>query len=348
MKPYTFGMITFLESGIDEASGKVTHKERLDRAIEEIVLADNVKLDFYGIGEHHRSDYAASSPQMILSAAAKLTSHIHLGSAVTVLSSADPVRIYEEFATLDILSNGRAEIMAGRGSFIESFPLFGYDLNHYETLFSEKLDMLLEIRKKEMLTWPGGKHTPKLENVGIYPRSIQEQLKVSIAVGGTQSSVIRAAKNGVPMILAILGGSPLRFKPFVDLYKHVYLESGYDPKNMEVGVAIHGLVTDEDPSNLIERYFLPYHASFTKLGQERGWSMGHKKEYLSKVLDGPLFVGHVDDIENRIFEVIKGLGINRFLLQTPGSLMPHKDVLKSIELFGKQIAPNLKSRLKQL
>src|SRR5690554_6942253 len=231
MKPYTFGIVTFLESGVDEQSGKISHKQRLDNAIEEIVLADRVGLDYYGIGEHHRSDYAASSPQMILSAAAKLTSHIHLGSAVTVLSSSDPVRIYEEFATLDLLSNGRAEIMAGRGSFIESFPLFGYDLNDYQTLFTEKLDMLLAVRDQEKLTWPGGKHTPKLDNVGIYPRSYQKQLKVSIAVGGTQSSVVRAAKLGLPLVLAILGGSPLRFKPFVDLYKHFYLEAGYDPKD---------------------------------------------------------------------------------------------------------------------
>ena len=345
MKPYTFGIITFLESGIDVKRGKVTHQTRLDRAIEEIVYADKVKLDYYGIGEHHRSDYAASSPQMILSAAAKLTSHIHLGSAVTVLSSADPVRIYEEFATLDLLSNGRAEIMAGRGSFIESFPLFGYDLDDYQTLFTEKLDMLLEIRKNELITWPGGKHTPKLTNVGIYPRAVQKELKVSIAVGGTQSSVIRAAKLGLPLVLAVLGGSPIRFKPLVDLYKHYYHEAGHDPKNMEIGVAIHGLITDGDAEDLVERYFVPHHTSFTNIGEERGWSIGHKKEYLDKVKNGPLFVGHVDDIEKRILEVLEGLGINRFLLQTPGSLMPHEDVLKTIELFGNRIVPNIKKAL---
>lgn len=345
MKPYTFGMITFLESGVDEQSGKISHKQRLDNAIEEIVLADRVGLDYYGIGEHHRSDYAASSPQMILSAAAKLTSHIHLGSAVTVLSSSDPVRIYEEFATLDLLSNGRAEIMAGRGSFIESFPLFGYDLNDYQTLFSEKLDMLLAVRDQEKLTWPGGKHTPKLDQVGIYPRSYQKQLKVSIAVGGTQSSVVRAAKLGLPLVLAILGGSPLRFKPFVDLYKHFYLEAGHDLKDMEIGVAIHGIVTDDNPDDLIESYFAPHHASFAKIGSERGWNMGHKKEYLQKVKDGPLFVGHVDDIEDRIYEALVGLGANRFLLQTPGSLMPHEDTMKSIRLYGERIVPNIKKRL---
>lgn len=348
MKPYTLGMITFLESGIDEKSGKVSHKERLDRAIEEIVLADKVGLDYYGIGEHHRSDYAASSPQIILAAAAKLTNRIHLGSAVTVLSSSDPVRIYEDFATLDVLSNGRAEIMAGRGSFIESFPLFGYDLDDYQTLFTEKLDMLLEIRKNERITWKGGKHTPKLDNVGIYPRSIQEKLKVSIAVGGTQSSVVRAAKLGLPMIIAVLGGSPLRFKPLVDLYKHFYHESGHNPNDMEIGIAIHGLITDKDPNDLVERYFLPHHATFTKLGEERGWNVGHKKEYLSKVIDGPLFIGHVDDIEKRILEVFEGLGVNRFLLQTPGSLMPHEDVLKTIELYGNRIIPNIKKKLNKV
>ncbi|MFA7417977.1 MAG: LLM class flavin-dependent oxidoreductase [Acholeplasma sp.] len=345
MKPLTFGVITFLESGIDIESGQISHKERLDRAIDEIVLADKVGLDFYGIGEHHRSDYAASSPQMILAAAAKLTNHIHLGSAVTVLSSSDPVRIYEEFSTLDILSNGRAEIMAGRGSFIESFPLFGYDLDDYHSLFSEKLEMLLAIRKDEFLSWPGSKHTPKLAGVGIYPRSIQKHLKVSIAVGGTQSSVIRAAKLGLPLVIAILGGSPIRFKPFVDLYKHYYLEAGHDEGQMEIAVALHGLITDADAPDLIERYYAPHHASFSKIGSERGWSMGHKNEYLNKVKDGPLFVGHVEAIEKRIIDVLKGLGVNRFLLQTPGSLMPHADVLKTIELFGSVIVPNIKKNL---
>ncbi len=345
MKPYTFGIITFLESGVDPYSGQVTHKERIDRAIEEVVLADKVGLDFYGIGEHHRKDYAASSPQIILAAAARLTKNIHLGSAVTVLSSADPVRIYEEFATLDILSNGRAEIMAGRGSFIESFPLFGYDLDDYNTLYTEKLEMLLKLRSSEIVNWQGGKHTPALDGVGIYPRSVQKNLKVSVAVGGTQSSVIRAAKLGLPLVIAILGGSPLRFKSLVDLYKHFYIEAGHDPDLMEIGVALHGLITDKDSDQLIERYYPAHHASFAKIGAERGWSQSSKLDYIQRTKEGPLLVGTVNEIESRILEYIKGLGVNRFLLHTPGSLMPHEDVMKTIELYGNIIVPSLKKKL---
>jgi len=345
VKPYTFGIITFLESGVDPYSGQVTHKERIDRAIEEVVLADKVGLDFYGIGEHHRKDYAASSPQIILAAAARLTKNIHLGSAVTVLSSADPVRIYEEFATLDILSNGRAEIMAGRGSFIESFPLFGYDLDDYNTLYTEKLEMLLKLRSSEIVNWQGGKHTPALDGVGIYPRSVQKNLKVSVAVGGTQSSVIRAAKLGLPLVIAILGGSPLRFKSLVDLYKHFYIEAGHDPDLMEIGVALHGLITDKDSDQLIERYYPAHHASFAKIGAERGWSQSSKLDYIQRTKEGPLLVGTVNEIESRILEYIKGLGVNRFLLHTPGSLMPHEDVMKTIELYGNIIVPSLKKKL---
>jgi probable LLM family oxidoreductase len=345
VKPYTFGIVTFLENGVDPISGQVSHKERINRSIEEVILADKLGLDFYGIGEHHRKDYAASSPQMILAAAARLTNNIHLGSAVTVLSSADPVRIYEEFSTLDILSNGRAEIMAGRGSFIESFPLFGYDLDDYNTLYTEKLDMLLKLRSSEIINWPGTKHTPKLDGVGIYPRSVQKELKISVAVGGTQTSVIRAAKLGLPLVIAILGGSPLRFKSLVDLYKHFYLEARHNPDLMEIGVALHGLITDKDSSQLIERYYPAHHASFAKIGAERGWSESSKLDYIQRVKEGPLLVGSIEAIEARILEYIKVLGINRFLLHTPGSLMPHEDVMKTIKLYGSVIVPNIKKKL---
>ncbi|WP_025724876.1 LLM class flavin-dependent oxidoreductase [Acholeplasma granularum] len=346
MKPYTFGLTTFLETGVDKESGMISHDIRINQAIEEIILADEVGLDYYGIGEHHRYDYAASSPQMILSAAAKLTKNIHLGSAVTVLSSADPVRIYEEFATLDILSGGRAEIMAGRGSFIESFPLFGYNLEDYDELFTEKLEMLLHIRSHEKANWQGTKHTPKLNNLGIYPRSVQDKLKISIAVGGTQSSIVRAAKLGLPLMLAIIGGNPLRFKPLIDLYKYYYFAAGNKEEDMEIGIHMHGLITDKDDKDLIERYYLPHHSSYKKIGEERGWQTTYKKDYLEKIKNGPLLVGHVDNIEKRIYEIIKGLGINRFLLHTPGSLMPHEDVIKTIELFGKVIVPSIKEKLK--
>ncbi len=346
MKPLTFGLTTFLESGVNDVTGKISHETRLNNAIEEIVLADKVGLSFYGIGEHHRDEYAASSPQVILAAAAKLTKQIGLGSAVTVLSSADPVRIYEEFATLDLLSGGRAEIMAGRGSFIESFPLFGYALDDYNTLFSEKLDFLLRIREQEHVHWHGGKHTPKLAGNGVYPRSKQEKLKVSIAIGGTQQSIIRAAKLGLPVVFAIIGGSPLRFKPLIDLYKHIYIESGHDLSEMEIGVHSHGMITDGDPQDLIERYFKPHHEGFSKIGKERGWSEYTKAQYLNSIEYGPLYLGDVETVARRIAETIKGLGINRFLLHTPGSLMPHEDTLKSIELFGSKVVPLVRKQLK--
>lgn len=347
MKKITFGLTTFLESGVNEESGMTSHEERINRAIEEIILADQVGLDFYGIGEHHRYEYAASTPEIILAAASKLTKHIGLGSAVTVLSSDDPVRVYERFATLDLLSNGRAEIMAGRGSFIESFPLFGYGLDDYQTLFNEKLDFLLKIREDAQVIWPGGKHTQKLDGNSVYPRSKQDKLKVSIAVGGTQTSIIRAAKLGLPMVLAIIGGNPLRFKPLVDLYKYFYLEAGHDESQMEVGIHAHGMITDLDPNALIERYYAPHHASFKKIGQERGWEEKSKSEYLDNIKYGPLYVGSVEDITQKILKTIEGLGINRFLLHTPGSYMPHEDVLKTIELFGSKVVPVLKEKLQK-
>ncbi|WP_240453025.1 LLM class flavin-dependent oxidoreductase [Acholeplasma equirhinis] len=342
----TFGLTTFLEIGVDPKTGMTTHAERINQSIEEIVLADKVGLNYYGIGEHHRMDYAASSPQTILAAAAKLTKKIHLGSAVTVLSSEDPVRIYQEFATLDILTDGRAEIMAGRGSFIESFPLFGYALEDYNTLFSEKLEMLLRVREAEHVKWPGGKHTQKLNGEPVYPRSVQSKLKVSIAVGGTQTSVIRAAKLGLPIVFAIIGGEPIRFKPLVDLYKHFYLEAGHDMNEMEIGVHSHGIVTDENPEELVNRYYEPHHAAFSKLGQERGWGIYTKQHYLNSIQYGPLYVGDVDFVAKKIAKTMKDLGINRFLLHTPGSYMPHQDVLKSIEVFGLQVVPKVKELLK--
>lgn len=345
MKPMTFGLTTFLETGIDEKSGMISHQERINQAIDEIVMADKVGLNYYGIGEHHRIDYAASSPQTILAAAAKLTKNIHLGSAVTVLSSEDPIRVYQEFATLDILSSGRAEIMAGRGSFIESFPLFGYDLEDYNTLFTEKLEMLLAVRKDEFVHWPGGKHTQKLDGNAVYPRAVQNPLKVSIAVGGTQTSVIRAAKLGLPIVFAIIGGEPIRFKPLVDLYKHFYLEAGHDPKLMEIGVHSHGIITDKNPQDLIDRYFYPHHAAFSKLGAERGWGTYTKEHYLNSIKYGPLYVGDVEFVSKKIAKTMKDLGINRFLLHMPGAYMPHEDVLLSIELFGKKVVPLVKKLL---
>ena len=344
MLEYRFGLTTFLESGIDEETGLVSHQDRINQAIEEIVKADQVGLDFYGIGEHHRKDYAASTPVTILAAAAKLTSKIHLGSAVTVLSSDDPIRVYQQFATLDLLSNGRAELMAGRGSFIESFPLFGYELDHYDELFTEKLSMLLEIRKKAEVHWEGGKHTPKLQGEVVYPRSKQDPLKVSIAIGGTYQSVVRAAKLGLPVVFGIIGGEPIAFKPLIDLYKHIYLESGFDESKMDIGVHSHGFIA-KDNEKVIEQYWPPHHAVYAKIGAERGWRSYQKKDYLQAIEYGPLYIGDPTRVATKIIKTIKELGINRFMLHMPGAVMPHQEVLKSIELFGKVVVPMIKKGL---
>ncbi len=344
MKGLSFGLTTFLESGINEETGIISHQDRINHAVEEIIKADEVLLDYYGIGEHHRVDYAASTPVTILSAASKLTKHIHLGSAVTVLSSDDPIRVYQQFATLDLLTNGRAEVMAGRGSFIESFPLFGYDLDDYDDLFTEKLGMLLEIRKQTKVFWQGGKYTHLLQGEAVYPRAKQDPLKVSIAIGGTYQSVVRAAKLGLPVVFAIIGGDSIRFKPLVDLYKQIYKESGHDESKMEIGVHSHGFIGDDD-KDIRERYWPSHYAMFSKIGAERGWRNYSKQDYYNSIQQGPLYIGNPTWVANKIIKTIKELGINRFLLHMPGAIMPHEEVLKSIELFGKTVVPMVKKEL---
>ncbi|QWB95500.1 LLM class flavin-dependent oxidoreductase [Mycoplasmatota bacterium] len=344
MKEIQFGLMTFLETGLDETSGMISSQQRIKNALEEIKLADQLNIDYFGIGEHHRHDYAATSPITILSAAATITKQIKLGTAVTVLSSEDPVRLYEQFSTLDIISNGRAEIMAGRGSFVESFPLFGYDLKDYDMLFSEKLDLLLNIRQHENLNWEG-KHRQKLEHVTVYPRDPYD-LKISVGVGGSYDSVVRAAKLGLPIVFAIIGGDPLRFKVLIDLYKKTYMDSGHPIENMEISVALHGLVTN-DVESIHKLYYPATKAQFEKIGQERGW--GNQltyASYLESIKQGHLFIGTPENIKNRIYQVIKHLDIQRFILHTPGSIMPHDITLESIKLYGEIVIPELKSALK--
>ena len=238
------GISTFVETSPDVETGEVmSHSQRLREVVEEIVLADRVGLDVYGVGEHHRKDYAASSPAVVLAAAASQTTRIRLTSAVTVLSSADPVRVFQDFAALDGISNGRAEIMAGRGSFIESFPLFGYDLNDYDELFDEKLALLLEIRESEKVTWQG-RHRPPIRDLGVYPRPVQNPLPVWIGSGGNTESVIRAGMLGLPLVLAIIGGSPVRFAPLVQLYKKAAAHAGHDASRLPVASHSHGFIAE--------------------------------------------------------------------------------------------------------
>jgi probable LLM family oxidoreductase len=341
MKKMSFRMMTFLETGLSTEGLMTDHETRINQALEEVKLADQIGLDYYGIGEHHRSDYAATSPEIILAAAATITNQIHLGSAVTVLSSDDPVRVYESYATLDLISNGRAEIIAGRGSFTESFELFGYSLRDYDQLYAEKLDLLLKIRDHENLTWSGKLRAP-LKNKTIYPRA-KSNLKISIAVGGSYESVLRAANLGLPIVFAIIGGNPLNFRPLVDLYKKTYLENGYKEEDMEIGVAVHGLISS-DP-DILEKYYPSHHAQFSKIASERGWPNYSKESYMANMKRGPFYVGNKEEVTERLLSLIKGLGFNRLLFHTPGSYMPHEMTMESIRAYGEEVVPKLKKLL---
>lgn len=333
------GISTFVETTPDVQTGKViSHAERLREAVEEIVLADQVGLDVYAVGEHHREDFAASSPAVLLAAAAAQTKRIRLSSAVTVLSSADPVRVFQDFATLDGISNGRAEIMAGRGSFIESFPLFGYDLNDYDELFEEKLELLLKIRASEKVTWKGG-HRPAIHNLGVYPRPVQDPLPVWIGSGGNTESVVRAGLLGLPLVLAIIGGRPVQFAPLVQLYKSAAAHAGHDPSKLTVASHSHGFIADTI-QEAADKFFPSTQAVMNKLGKERGWGHYDRNSYdAARSLEGALYVGDPDTVAQKIIYLRKQVGITRFLLHVPLGTMPHEDVMKAIELLGTKVAP---------
>ncbi|MBD7969944.1 LLM class flavin-dependent oxidoreductase [Paenibacillus gallinarum] len=339
------GISTFAETSPDVHTGEVmSHAQRLREVVEEIVLADGVGLDVYGVGEHHRKDYAASSPAMVLAAAAAQTSRIRLTSAVTVLSSADPVRVFQDFATLDGISNGRAEIMAGRGSFIESFPLFGYDLNDYDTLFDEKLDLLLKLRESEKVTW-SGTHRPAIHNLGVYPRPVQEPLPIWIGSGGNQESVIRAGLLGLPLVLAIIGGRPTQFAPLVQLYKKAAAHAGHDASKLPVASHSHGFVGD-DLQSAVDTFFLPTQQSMNVIGRERGWPSYTRSSYdAARSLEGALYVGDPQTVAEKIIYLRKNVGITRFMLHVPLGTMPHADVMRAIELLGTKVAPIVREEI---
>jgi probable LLM family oxidoreductase len=339
------GLSTFVETTPDVETGKVmSHAQRIREVVEEIVLADQVGLDVFGVGEHHREDYAASSPAVVLAAAASQTNRIRLTSAVTVLSSDDPVRVFQDFATLDAISNGRAEIMAGRGSFIESFPLFGYDLKDYDQLFEEKLDLLLKITKAEKVSWKG-EHRPAINNLGVYPRPVQDSLPVWIGSGGNQESVIRAGLLGLPLVLAIIGGSPQHFAPLVQLYKKAAEHAGHDSSKLQVASHSHGFVgetTDEAGA----KFFPSTQQAMNKLGRERGWGRYDQSTFdSSRSFHGALYVGDSKTVAEKIIHLRKNVGITRFMLHCPVGTMPHKDVMRSIELLGKEVAPMVRAEV---
>lgn len=339
------GVYTFADLGVHPVTGEsVTQHKRIRNLMEEIQLADEVGLDVFAVGEHHRPDYAVSSPAVILAAAAVTTKQIKLSSSVTVLSSEDPVRVFQQFSTVDLLSSGRAEIMVGRGSFIESFPLFGYALKDYDELFSEKLDMLLAINQSEKISWQG-KHTQSINNLGIYPRPFNGQLPIWVAVGGTPESIVRAAEKGLPMALAIIGGQPARFTPYTRLYRDVFTKSGYNENDIQLSINSHVFVA-EDAKDARDIMFAPYAEMMNKLGRERGWSPLTRDQFdVSTQKEGALLVGSPQQVIDKILYQHELFGHTRFLAQMSMGAMPHKAVLKAIELLGTKVAPAVRKAL---
>jgi len=336
------GIYTFADVGVNSVTGEqITPYERINHLLEEIELADQLGLDVFAIGEHHRPDYAVSSPATVLAAAAVKTKHIKLSSAVTVLSSDDPVRVFQQFSTVDLLSSGRAEIMAGRGSFIESFPLFGYNLKDYDALFSEKLEMLLEINRNEKVNWQG-RFTQNLNNTGIYPRPYQDELPVWVAVGGTPESVERAANLGLPMALAIIGGTPDRFVPFADLYRSTFKSAGYPEERLQMSINSLTYIA-EDSQKARDEYYAVYAPVMGRIGKERGWPPVTRQQFdASTGAKGALMVGSPQEVIDKILYEYELFGHTRFLAQITLGALSHTQVMKAIELLGTKIAPQVK------
>jgi probable LLM family oxidoreductase len=333
------GVYTFAETTPDPATGQtVGAAQRLRDLMEEIELADQVGLDVFGVGEHHRPDFAVSAPGVVLGAAAVRTRRIRLTSAVTVLSSDDPVRVFQEFSTVDLLSGGRAEIMAGRGSFIESFPLFGYDLEDYDALFAEKLELLLALRERERITW-SGRHRAPLRDRGVYPRPLQQPLPLWIAVGGTPESVVRAGTLGLPMALAIIGGTPDRFVPLVELYRESARRAGHDPASLPVSINSHAFLA-ESSAAAAELFFPPYAEAMTRIGRERGWPPTTRAQFdAMRSPRGALLVGNPEEVIEKILYEHGLFGHQRFLAQMSVGTMPHRELMRAIELLGTEVAP---------
>lgn len=340
------GIFSFGDRTPDPITGQtIDPGQRLRDLVEEAELADRAGLDVFGVGEHHRPEYTVSAPAVVLGAAAVKTKNIRLTSAVTVLSSDDPVRVYEQFSTVDQLSGGRAEIMAGRGSFTESFPLFGYDLADYDDLFAEKLELLLRLREGETVSWPGSKHTPAIDGRGVYPRPQQDPLPVWIAVGGSPDSVIRAAFLGLPLALAIIGGAPARFAPLIDLYRRAWVEAGRDPADIRVGINSQGYIADAS-RQAADEFFPGWQAVMAQIGRERGWGPITRNQFeAGRTRDGAFLVGTPEEVADKIVYEHGLFGNDRFMLQLPVGSMPHDRVLHAIELFGTKVAPIVREKL---
>ncbi|MEA2380309.1 MAG: hypothetical protein QOH72_280 [Solirubrobacteraceae bacterium] len=337
------GIYTFAETTPDPHTGRtISPAERIRDLVEEIELADQLGLDVFGVGEHHRPDFAVSSPAVVLAAAAARTTQIRLTSAVSVLSSDDPVRVFQSFATLDLLSGGRAEIMAGRGSFIESFPLFGYDLDDYDELFSEKLELLLALRDSEHVTW-SGRHRAPLDGRGVYPRPLQDRLPVWVAVGGTPQSVVRAGVLGLPMALAVIGGQPERFAPLAELHRRAAEEAGHDAPALSINS--HGFIADTSQAAADEAY-VAHKVVMDKLGRERGWPPLTRAQFDAGAgLHGANFVGSPEQVIEKILFQHEIFGHQRFMVQFSVGTMPHASIMRSIELYGTEVAPAVRTEI---
>jgi probable LLM family oxidoreductase len=340
------GLDSFVAATIDPKTDQTVEPARhMGQLLEAIALADQVGLDVFGIGEHHRREFLDSAPAVILAAAAARTRRIRLTSAVTVLSAADPVRVFQQFATLDLLSNGRAEMVVGRGSFIEAFPLFGLELEDYDSLFAEKLDLLLQIRKQTHVHW-SGKHRPSLNGEGVYPRPVQNPLPVWVGVGGTPASFARAGALGLPLMVAIIGGEHRRFRPLIDLYREAGLRAGHSLEQLKVGVHSLGYVA-EDFATAANDFFPGYADSFTQIGKERGWPPTTRAHFNAQLEPtGALLVGDPETVVEKIVQVNDALGgISRLTFQTSVAALPHAKMLRAIELLGTEVAPRVRNSL---
>ena len=340
------GLYSFAELYPDPHTGRsISPQRRLREVIEEIELADQVELDVFGLGEHHRPDLLASAPVVVLAAAAERTNRIRLASAVSVLSSDDPVRVFQDFATLDLISAGRAEIMAGRGSFLESFPLFGFDLADYDALFAEKLELLIELRKAERVTW-SGRFRPPLDDLGVYPRPLQEPLPIWVAVGGNPESAVRAGALGLPMALAIIGGMPERFAPFAQVHREAARRAGHEPVPA-LSINSHGYIAETSQRALDESY--PYAAAMMNtIGRERGWGQLTRPDYeAAATLRGANFVGSPQQVVEKILFQHEIFKHDRFLVQFDVGTIPHDRIMRSIELLGTEVAPAVRTELRR-
>ncbi len=341
MTPLQLGLDTFGDITVDASGAMLTHAQSIRNIVEQAVLADEVGLDFIGIGEHHRDDFAVSSPEMVLAAISARTSKIRLGSAVTVLSSDDPVRVFERFSILDALSNGRAEVILGRGSFTESFPLFGFDLADYNQLFEEKIELFAELLKEKPVTWSGQTRAALTEQ-SVYPPSESGSIPTWVGVGGSPESVVRAAHYGLPLMLAIIGGDPLRFLPYVDLYKRALTQF----ERAELPIAAHSpghvAATDEQARDELWPHF---RATHERIGKERGWPPMGREEFDREVTDGAIFAGSPETVAAKIVRTAQGLGLSRFDLKYATGTMPHDQLMSSIGLYGREVAPLVREQL---